>query len=74
MHNKTLSGYCVLATECVGYSTGLREVAGVSSEAIWADADEGVVSDAIHTRTSIIAEVHLTIIAWISNKQGRGEY
>lgn len=46
--------------------TCLCQVAGVSAEAIRTDADEGIVSDTCHTRPSIVAMIHITVVTWMN--------
>lgn len=42
--------------------TGLCQVAGVSGEAIRADADERILADPRHTRSSVVADIHLAVV------------
>lgn len=49
--------------------TCLCQVAGVSSEAISTDADERIISHSCHTRCSVMAKIHLTVITWTKQIQ-----
>lgn len=44
--------------------TRLGQVAGVSTEAICTDADKWIVPDSRHTCSPIVADIHLTVVAW----------
>lgn len=45
-------------------STCLCQVTGVSTEAVRTDTDEGILSNSCHTSRSIVANIHLTVVAW----------
>lgn len=50
--------------ECPLPRTRLGQVARVSTEAICTDADKWIVPDSRHTRSPIVAEIHLTVVTW----------
>lgn len=57
------------------FRTYLCQVAGVSTKAIRTDADECILSYPCHTCSSIMANIHLTVVTWINGKKtGSGSY